>query len=812
MENMAQPRRNVTSEDIVSAHESERESLLDGGDDDDFFLKGPAPNPIPLAGATKLSQVKLQVEEVTNVMRENVSKLFERGDRLEELQGTIPKNMHRLKAACECLGFHFDLSWMDEGGTSKRTESVILNEEEALQILKSFNFEEAILNEFMEDVSMKLHNTVIPKFWKLLELQEASEPFAVFCDAVHELSSSLRGVLARVPLMERLRPEKWTKCGQTTVLGLLKLHLKTELKSQRPLHYKNLLIQFYSRAFKIFHHRREIGVNQELKVLGLLECLVGDVLTSIVHETIQNHVQATCKGSFDVSHVDGLEKWLRKVVLDWFTIILGNPGDTFLETLEARLLQFLFETYTHTRMEQLFTIVIEFPESQPALEDLKECLEKTNLRTQLIQSLKAALQTRLLHPGVNTADILTAYISAIKALRVLDPSGVMLELACGPVREYLKTREDTVKRIVLCLTDEYYGDLTEELGKVDGSGGTRAAGGTQGNKGSHEPMEVRVGDWQHWMPDPWDAAPPSIQSLLPASENPSDVYKNRSADIVSMLIGIYETKDKFVTEYRTILANRILRLLSFESKKETRYLELLKLRFGESLLHNCEVMLKDVADSKRINAFIHGLKEYGMPEFPSYPVESMIVSDQFWPTIREEKLELPASVKEHLDIYTKAFEMLKGNRTLHWKTQLGIVHMDLELEGGRTINLMGKGLIREVNGDKFILVEDGYREEKPNLSLTTTSEDDDEANGYMASASDQHQEKLQVYWTYIMGMLTNIESLTLEKMHSMLRMFTLQGPQLEECTQAELREFLDQKVRNHELMFVNGSYRLVKKG
>ena len=78
-----------------------------------------------------------------------------------------------------------------------------------------------------------------------------------------------------------------------------------------------------------------------------------------------------------------------------------------------------------------------------------------------------------------------------------------------------------MKRIVLCLTDEYYGDLTEELGKVDGGGGTRAIGGTQGNKGSHEPMEVRVGDWQHWMPDPWDAAPPSIQSLLPASDNPS---------------------------------------------------------------------------------------------------------------------------------------------------------------------------------------------------------------------------------------------------------------------------------------------------
>ena len=40
--------------------------------------------------------------------------------------------------------------------------------------------------------------------------------------------------------------------------------------------------------------------------------------------------------------------------------------------------------------------------------------------------------------GVNTNDILTAYISAIRALRVLDPTGVLLELVCEPVRRYLR--------------------------------------------------------------------------------------------------------------------------------------------------------------------------------------------------------------------------------------------------------------------------------------------------------------------------------------------------------------------------------------
>ena len=40
--------------------------------------------------------------------------------------------------------------------------------------------------------------------------------------------------------------------------------------------------------------------------------------------------------------------------------------------------------------------------------------------------------------GVHTSDILTVYISAIKALRELDPSMVILQVACQPIRKYLR--------------------------------------------------------------------------------------------------------------------------------------------------------------------------------------------------------------------------------------------------------------------------------------------------------------------------------------------------------------------------------------
>ena len=137
-------------------------------------------------------------------------------------------------------------------------------------------------------------------------------------------------------------------------------------------------------------------------------------------------------------------------------------------SIRERLLTCLYETYTKTRIEQLFEIIIEFPESQPALEDLRDCLAQTEgLRTLLTSSLRQVLDAKLLHPGVNTADILTAYIAAIRALRVLDNSGVVLELVCSNVRRYLKTREDTVRCIVQSLIDEAT-ELTEELTKGAG--------------------------------------------------------------------------------------------------------------------------------------------------------------------------------------------------------------------------------------------------------------------------------------------------------------------------------------------------------
>lgn len=88
---------------------------------------------------------------------------------------------------------------------------------------------------------------------------------------------------------------------------------------------------------------------------------------------------------------------------------------------------------------------------------------------------------RLLHPGADTKDILTQYVSTIRCLRVIDPPGVLLYKVADPIRRYLRyegnccpssfwliahknsfsERPDTIRNIVSSLVGEG-GDLLDE--------------------------------------------------------------------------------------------------------------------------------------------------------------------------------------------------------------------------------------------------------------------------------------------------------------------------------------------------------------
>ena len=125
------------------------------------------------------------------------------------------------------------------------------------------------------------------------------------------------------------------------------------------------------------------------------------------------------------------------------------------------------------------------------------------------------------------------------------------------------------------------------------------------------------------------------------------------------------------------MGDRLLSSYSFNMEKEIRNLELLKLRFGDSNLFSCEAMLKDIAESKRINSnILEQLRQKNITQIESFEVnpntlKCIILSEQFWPKLKEEKIELPNDLKQIQEKFMSSYEAFKGNRTLIWKNNLG---------------------------------------------------------------------------------------------------------------------------------------------
>uniref|UniRef100_A0A8C8D2X4 Anaphase-promoting complex subunit 2 n=1 Tax=Oncorhynchus tshawytscha TaxID=74940 RepID=A0A8C8D2X4_ONCTS len=510
--------------------------------------------------------------------------------------------------------------------------------------------------------------------------------------------------------------------------------------------------------------------------------------------------------------------------------VVGQPANAVLQRWRCHMHQFFCRIYVNMRIEELFSIIRDFPESKPAIDDLKFCLERTNQRQQLLTSLKTAFDTRLLHPGVHTSDIITVYISAIKALRELDPSMVILQVACQPIRKYLRTREDTVRQIVASLTGDAEGcsDLANELSRAD-----PVTLETQDS-------EDEGSDPEEWTPDPKDAVTDKTGS------------KRRSSDIITLLVSIYGSKEIFIDEYRTVLADRLLHQFNYNTAREIRNVELLKLRFGESHMHYCEVMLKDVADSRRINTNIREEESrLAEEEQPPLSLSAMILSSEFWPTLKEEKMELPPLASQAMEAYTHRYEKLKAMRTLSWKPHLGLVTLDVELEDRTLTNLtvspihaaiilhfqdksswtleelsgvlgvpqemvrrklalwQQQGVLKEEAGGRYSVLETGSSRERPERGVMLI-DSDEEGDSNTTTQSEQREEKLQLFWAYIQAMLTNLETMTLERIHSMLRMFVATGPIVTEMDVNELQAFLQRKVRDHQLIMSAGIYRLPK--
>jgi anaphase-promoting complex subunit 2 len=199
------------------------------------------------------------------------------------------------------------------------------------------------------------------------------------------------------------------------------------------------------------------------------------------------------------------------------------------------------------RTKELFDIVVGWPNSNGALDDLRTAVTTPQRRLQLTDEFSANLEERLLHPGASTLQILRTYISMIWSFHSLDHSKVLLDRVAYPLQVYLRSREDAVKIVITGLLS----DIKDASGNPIKPGGERlvelAILLNQGSERLGQRPDEDL-DWNDmdWVPDPVDAGPGYRRSKI--------------ADVIGTLIGVLGSQEVFIKEFQSIIGENLLKL------------------------------------------------------------------------------------------------------------------------------------------------------------------------------------------------------------------------------------------------------------
>lgn len=608
-----------------------------------------------------------------------------------------------------------------------------------------------------------------------------------------------------------------------------------------------------------------LGLLESLQKIGLagerFQVLFAEIMDACMKSFIQVKYAGLWAGAHDQDAVATSAATLSSCMLglcEWVENQYGRVAVEVFSRLGVQIEWSDVECWKETaigrlatlRIQELFDIVLKWPESRGGVEDLRSAVTTPQRRLQLTDTFSATLQKRLLHPGRSTLYILQTYISVIKAFHALDHSKVLLDRVVHALQLYLCQRDDAIRIVVTGLLSSPRSIDAEE------------------SKTKLVELAVILDDFSHqqrrhadeddldwndmsWVPDPADAG---VNYKRPKNE-----------DVVGTLINALGSQDIFIKEFQLIIAERLLSNQS-HFQQEVKVLGLLKKRFGEAALQNCDVMMKDIQDSKRVDAVLcKNIQSQPDKDGDSLSFHTKILSRLFWPSMPKEPFKVPGVVAGIQSQYEAGFEHLKSSRKLNWLDHLGSATVQLDLEdrsaqfdckpyeaaviyafqddddsapqtgpAKRTFDELweklmidedllesalqfwtARKIIRDTGNKTYVVLERLEDDIQAESVADDAAPDEAGAEGSQPSPrkakgmSSKEQEQRTIYWQFIVGMLTNSSpTMPLGQILMMMKMLIPDG-----CpwNNEELQEFLDEKIAGQELELVGGKYRLPKK-
>jgi len=330
-----------------------------------------------------------------------------------------------------------------------------------------------------------------------------------------------------------------------------------------------------------------------------------------------------------------------------------NQALQLYSTPEGR--KYAIEAVIAARTEKLFDAMRDYPLSIPAIDDLSKALTLLDDPSRIWRSLAASIalqiKNRLLIPGAHTRDILRMYIRSYKAASRLvgDRRGVsargLIHAVAQPIVAQLLRRADAIRCVVSALLGE--GEDVDDL--MD----------------EEEPAnsdEENSENEATWLPPPLRSA---------GEEAGAD-----RLSMVSLLVGVFGGRDRFLSEFKSMLSGRLLSLPGYDCERESQSLELMKLKFGEEDLTECQVMLRDLANSKRVNNQVHQSLPGG-----AHVLSALVLSRHFWPAPAAQPAQRLPALEALLTKYADAFHRHKPAQRLHWRRDEGVVTLGVAMAG-----------------------------------------------------------------------------------------------------------------------------------
>jgi anaphase-promoting complex subunit 2 len=500
-----------------------------------------------------------------------------------------------------------------------------------------------------------------------------------------------------------------------------------------------------------------------------------------------------------------LRSWTQTALVSFIQDSVNQLGETEDLMLAKETIQWqdmILKRLGEVRVGVLFDYVSLWPKSKGPFLDLRSYTETIEGRHHLVEQFQSDLHRRLLHQGASTRDILDFYMQLIPSFVFLDSRAVLLDMVSTHIRDYLKTRTDTVRIIVASMlttvsekddlrSNDISRPIAEEMLKPIA---TTAEPHRQDYDLDFDNME--------WTPQPNDAGP--------------EFRRNAQDDTTSQLLRLYDSKT-FISMLAQILAEKLLSHATENHDREVHVIELFKSKFGKDETQGIEVMLNDIMKSKRLNktilsdpGFASRLKKTGIK------FDVTAVSSFFWPELREDASEVPERVNALYEDYSARYKERRKMQHLQYLPVLGTAMIQLHFKDGRKIEervasyiaivadafgeqqdgsavenltfdellektklpddlirravnfLLGKRALQEVQKDKYAVLEDLSGAAGGGNALSAAVADD--AGPAIKTAEDQLQEKAPLYRQFVNGMLTNAGQMPLKNIINMLKM------------------------------------------